>query len=285
MEGSLLELYRNLPLALDPTAFQVGFFSVGWYPLMYLVAFSVVYLLLRYRIKRREDKETEISGSPDWIWDFLILAILGVIIGGRLGYVLFYDLGYYLNHPIEIISPYDFSSGRWIGLYGMSYHGGLVGVLLSSWIFSKKNKFDFWQLSDFIVPAVPLGYLFGRIGNFLNGELYGRSTKSVFGMYFFDGNGYRLRHPSQLYEAFFEGLVIFLVLWTIRNKEWVRGKMLFLYIFLYGAFRFFIEFVREPDPQLGLFFGILTMGQILCLLMVAGGLFIILGRKGKMSYH
>ncbi len=167
--------------------------------------------------------------------------MIGVIIGGRFGYALFYNFGYYFQHPLEIILPFDFSHGiRFVGLSGMSYHGGLIGVVLASILFCRKYKIKFWHFGDMLCPAVPLGYTFGRIGNFINGELYGRVTDVPWGMYFPLDPSQSLRHPSQLYEALFEGIVLFILLWLIRKKKMFDGFLIGIYICGYGFVRFFI---------------------------------------------
>jgi phosphatidylglycerol:prolipoprotein diacylglycerol transferase len=269
----LINSYQRLPSHIDPVAFRVGAFAVTWYSLAYLAAFTVVYLLLIYRIKKKEG-----DFSREEISDFLLYAIIGLLIGARFGYVLFYDPLYFWHSPISVIWPFD-ASGNYTGIRGMSYFGGLTGIVLASLIFVRKYKTNFWKLADFVVPAIPAGYFFGRLGNFLNGELYGRVTTKPWGMYFSDG---LLRHPSQLYEAFFEGLVLFAILWVNRGNRKFSGQLLPLYLFGYGFYRFFIEFFREPDPQLGLFFGLLTLNQLFSILAmsVAATAFFYFGRKG-----
>jgi phosphatidylglycerol---prolipoprotein diacylglyceryl transferase len=174
---------------------------------------------------------------------------------------------------LEIILPFS-RSGDFTGIYGMSYHGGVLGFILVAYFFCKKRKINFLKLTDFILPAIPLGYFFGRMGNFLNGELYGRITQQKWGMDFGDGF---LRHPSQLYEAFLEGIILFIILWLVRNKSFKRRGMISgLYLLSYGGFRFCIEFFREADIQLGLFFNYLTMGQILSTIMISGGFYLII---------
>jgi len=258
--------WQHLPSQMSPYLLQTEYFSLHYYGLMYVVAFSVVLALVYYRLDRNEfpyEFETILDGA---IW-----IILGIIIGGRLGYVIFYQPLFYLSHPLQIITPFGYVDGhlQLVGIRGMSYHGGLIGALISTvWFCYKKNK-NFWKLSDLIVPAIPLGYLFGRIGNFINQELYGRITEMKVGMYF-KGQEY-LRHPSQLYEAFLEGIVIFLILWPLRNKDYLQGKILGLYIILYGIARFIVEFFRAPDPFLGFIIGSFTMGQILSIVMIVGG--------------
>jgi phosphatidylglycerol:prolipoprotein diacylglycerol transferase len=200
-------------------------------------------------------------------------AILGVLLGGRIGYVIFYNLGYYLQHPLEAILPFTFSNGiQFTGISGMSYHGGVIGVLLAFVYVSKQYEISFFNLTDMVVPAIPLGYTFGRLGNFINGELYGRVTEVPWGMYFPAAPSHQLRHPSQLYEAFFEGIFLFAILWAMRKKSPFPGFLPGLYLIGYGVVRFFIEFYRMPDEHLGTVLGILTMGQILCLGMIIGGL-------------
>jgi len=281
-----LTYYQHIPEKIDPNAFSVGFFSVNWYSLMYLAAFVTVYLFLRLRIKWKEyDFPMEQELLKQKTLDFLFYSFLGLIIGGRLGYVLFYNLEYYRSHILEIVSPYDFVSGRWTGIYGMSFHGGLIGIIIVAIIFLGKNKIDFWQWSDYIVPAIPAGYFFGRVGNFLNGELFGRITNSFWGMYFYLAQDYpaHLRYPSQLLEAFGEGLILFVFLWSIRNRAFAKEKLLALFFIGYGTIRYFIEYFREPDEQLGLFMGYISMGQILCLLMVIVGLMLVIWkRRSKM---
>ena len=197
----------------------------------------------------------------------------GAVIGGRLGYVLFYNFTYYAQNPLAIISPYDLATGKFIGIYGMSYHGGVIGIILVAWIFTRRKKLDFWQWADFVVPAIPAGYFFGRIGNFLNLELYGRVTDSRWGMYFPSaaGTGYFLRYPSQLFEAFTEGLLLFAILWPLRNKNYFPGSSLVLYLIGYGIIRLAVEFFREPDKQIGFILDYFTLGQFFSLAMILVG--------------
>jgi phosphatidylglycerol:prolipoprotein diacylglycerol transferase len=271
----LIEFWQHIPYHISPTIIEIGSFQLRYYGLMYLVAFGVTYFLVTYRIKH-ENYEY----SKELIQDYFVWAILGLLIGARLGYVLFYNPGYYLSHPLEIIFPFDLSNGfRYVGISGMSYHGGAIGVLIASIIFCRKQSIRFWRFADLFSAAVPLGYTFGRIGNFINGELYGRVTDVPWGMYFPLDPTLRLHHPSQLYEAFFEGIFLFIILWSLRGKKYFDGFLFSLYLIGYGTVRFFIEFYREPDPQLGFIMGTLTMGQILCLCMIVAAFIIILIRK------
>ena len=270
-----LKWWNHIPEYIKPNIVKIGSFHLRYYGLMYVCAFVIIYLLVLYRLKneRYEYSKKVIQSYFGW-------SILGVIIGGRLGYVLFYSLKYFANNPLQIICPFDFSNGiHYIGIFGMSYHGGLIGVLLVSILFCQKNKINFWRFADFFSPAIPLGYTFGRLGNFINGELYGRATTVPWGMYFPLDPTHQLRHPSQLYEAFFEGIFLFIILWSLRKRKSFDGFLFCLYIIGYGVVRFFIEFVREPDLQLGFIVGPFTMGQVLCLGMVLGGLVVMEVRK------
>ncbi len=272
---SFISFWQNLPSQISPTFFSIGSFQLRYYSLMYIVAFTLVYFLVTYRIKKEKYQYT-----TETIQDYMVWAMLGVIIGGRLGYVLFYNFGYYLQHPLEIILPFDFSNGvRFTGLSGMSYHGGLLGVAAVSIYFCLKHKINLWRFIDLFIPTVPLGYTFGRIGNFINGELYGRITTVPWGMYFPLDPLQKLRHPSQLYEAFFEGIVLFILLWLIRKRSPFDGFLLGIYICGYGFVRFFIEFFREPDSHLGFVLGFFSMGQILCIFMILCGTAVLLWRR------
>jgi len=276
---TLIQFWQHLPSHIRPYLFEIGSFQLRYYSLMYLVAFLLTYLLVAHRIRTER-----YPYSMETIQNAFIWIITGLILGARLGYVFFYNFGYYMQHPLEILLPFDFSGGfRFVGISGMSYHGGALGVLLAAVLFCRKYRIDFWNLADLVSPAVPLGYTFGRIGNFINGELYGRATTVPWGMYFpLDPTG-RLRHPSQLYEAFFEGVFLFAVLWAIRRKSSFDGFLLALYLAGYGFVRLVIEFFREPDAQLGFIFGPMTMGQLLCILMIMGGAGLYLMRREASS--
>ncbi len=261
--------WQQLPAHIDPVLFQIGPVRLQYYGLMYLVAFGLTYYLVIRRIKT-EDRWT---ATTEQVQSLMTALILGVLIGGRLGYVLFYNFGYYLQHPLEIFLPFSFSNGvTFSGIAGMSYHGGLLGVIIAGWLALKHQKRLFLEMMDLFVPAIPLGYTFGRIGNFINGELYGRVTAKPWGMFFPLAADNQLRHPSQLYEAFFEGLFLFAILWLMKNRIKTPGAILGLYLIGYGAVRFFIEYARQPDDHLGFVFGHLSMGQMLCLAMMIIGL-------------
>jgi phosphatidylglycerol:prolipoprotein diacylglycerol transferase len=276
--------WQHLPGHISPVIFQIGWFRLQYYGLMYIVAFALTYLLVCYRLKH----ETRFAISTDQVKDAITYLILGLIIGARLGYVLFYNLPYYLKHPLEIILPVSFANGiSFTGISGMSYHGGLIGAIVAGWLYVRRSRIDWWDGVDLFAPAIPLGYTFGRLGNFFNGELYGRVTTSPIGMYFPLAPTRQLRHPSQLYEAAFEGLFLFVLLWSIRRVKIAKGAMLAIYLIGYGTVRFVIEFFRQPDVQLGFVLGPFSMGQVLCFLMIIAGmlLFFYLRHQAPANSH
>ncbi|MCM2356825.1 MAG: prolipoprotein diacylglyceryl transferase [Geobacteraceae bacterium] len=247
---------------LDPVFFRLGPLEFRWYGLMYVIGFVAAYFVILAEIRRRK-----IPLSRDDVADMIFAVALGVIVGGRTGYVLFYNLSDYLAHPLKVFAV-------WEG--GMSFHGGLVGALLGGLWFVRKKKLDFLAMADVGFLTAPIGLGLGRIGNFINGELYGRVTDVPWGMVFPDPQAGNLpRHPSQLYEAFLEGPVIFIVLWTLARKQRPKGVIFWTFIALYGAFRFFVEFFREPDVQLGFILGGFSMGQLLSFPMAVGGMWMI----------
>ena len=273
--------WHNLPEYINPNIIEIGSFHIRYYGLMYIIAFAVVYLLVLFRLNNEK-----FEYSREIIQRFLAWCFLGVVLGGRLGHVL-YEFRYYAANPFEIFLPFDFSNGlHFTGYSGMSFHGGLIGVILVTIVFCYRNKINIWRFADLFSPAVPLGYTFGRLGNFINGELYGRITNVPWGMYFPLDPARQLRHPSQLYEAFGEGIILFIILWSLRKVKYFDGFLFSLYLIGYGAFRFFIEFARQPDRfALGPF----TMGQIFCAGMALTGMPIVLVKavnniKEKMQY-
>ena len=261
--------WQQLPSHISPVLFQMGPVKIQYYGLMYIVAFTITYTLVTFRLKKGEGP----AMSAEQLQSLFTAMIVGLLVGARMGYVLFYNFSYYLRHPLEVILPFNFSHGMtYTGIAGMSFHGGGIGITIAVWLYTRKTKFSFLQVADLIAPMIPLGYTFGRIGNFINGELYGRITSRPWGMYFPLAPTHALRHPSQLYEAFFEGIFLFGVLWVVRNRARVPGTMLALYLVGYGLIRFCIEFFRQPDPQLGFVLAGLSMGQILCTIMVLVGM-------------
>ncbi len=276
---AFIDWWQHLPEHMDPVIFEIGSFRLQYYGLMYIVAFAITYGLATYRLR----KEDRFSMNNEQLQGLMTAMILGLIVGARLGYVLFYNFSYYLSKPLEIVLPFSFSNGiQFTGITGMSYHGGLIGVVLAAVIYLRKNKLEFFQSADIVVPCIPLGYTFGRLGNFINGELYGRATTHPIGMYFPLAPGTALRHPSQLYEAFFEGIVLFVALWAIKGKIRTKGAMLGLYLMGYGLVRFFIEYARQPDAHLGFVWLFFSMGQLLCLTMICcGGLLLVFLKRAS----
>jgi phosphatidylglycerol:prolipoprotein diacylglycerol transferase len=273
--------WQHLPQHISPVILQIGSFKLQYYGLMYLVAFAITYGLVRYRLKY----EARFSITRQQVNDLTTVIILGLMVGARLGYVVFYNLGYFLRHPLEIFLPFEFSNGiTFTGISGMSYHGGLIGILIAAWRYARKNAIRLRDVADLYIPGIPLGYTFGRLGNFINGELYGRITAAPIGMYFPLAPEKALRHPSQLYEAFFEGIFLFAVLWSVRQVRAPRGAMLGFYLIGYGTVRFFIEFFREPDAHLGFVIGLFSMGQLLCGAMIAAGVFLLFYVRGASRY-
>lgn len=248
---------------INPVALELGPIRIYWYGLMYLLSFLTCWLLTRYRVKQgRGPLSLEALGDLMLFW-----APLGVIVGGRLGYVLFYHFDLFLASPLYLFKI-------WEG--GMSFHGGLIGVIIAFVWFAKRKKVSLWDIGDLIAPSVPAGILLGRIGNFINGELWGRVSDVPWAMVF-PGAGPLPRHPTQLYEAFFEGFAMWLLLWLYSAKPQPKMAVSGMFLFLYGLFRFSIEFLREPDAQLGFVaFNTLTMGQLLSIPMMLIGLFIII---------
>ena len=253
---------------INPILIDLGPIRVSWYGLMYVLGFLASYLLVRYQMRKKEFGVSRLE-----VENLFFYLILGLIIGARLGYVLFYDLKMYLADPLEIFAV-------WHG--GMSFHGGLIGVLIVGILFCWKNKKSFWKIADLFIVTAPIGLGLGRIGNFINGELYGRITDVPWGMIFPKG-GPLPRHPSQLYESALEGGILFVILWILKDRKLPKGGLLAVFLFMYGIFRFFVEFFREPDPQLGFILGPLTMGQLLSSLMIISGLvlFFYLRRRKK----
>jgi len=243
----------------DPVAFSLGPLHVRWYGLMYLLAFLIGWGLGRYRVKQPNS-----GWTAEQMDDLVFYIALGVILGGRIGYILFYGFGNVLRDPLMLFRI-------WEG--GMSFHGGFLGVLLAMALFARKHHKAFWATMDFVAPLIAPGLLFGRIGNFINGELWGRVTDLPWGMVFRQTGDGLPRHPSQLYQAALEGLALFFIVWLFSAKPRPTMAVSGVFALSYGVFRFLVEFVRQPDPQLGyLAFGWLTMGQLLSLPLIAVGM-------------
>jgi phosphatidylglycerol:prolipoprotein diacylglycerol transferase len=240
----------------DPILFQVGPVAVRWYGVMYLAGFLAAWWLGARRIR-----QGLAPVSRAQLDDLIFTAVVGVILGGRLGYVIFYKPLHYASNPLEIFAI-------WQG--GMSFHGGFLGVLAAVWFFAWRNRIGWWDLMDYIAPLVPIGLGTGRLGNFINGELWGRVTDLPWGMVFRDA-GPAPRHPSQLYQMALEGIVLFALLWWFSSRKRPRMQVSALFLLGYGIFRFACEFAREPDAFLGILALGLTMGQWLSLPMIVAG--------------
>ncbi|MBM3363133.1 MAG: prolipoprotein diacylglyceryl transferase [Betaproteobacteria bacterium] len=252
--------------AIDPVALQIGPLAIHWYGLTYLAAFGLFFLLARQRLKH--PPFAAVRPPAPWtlrdIEDLLFLGVLGVIVGGRLGYCLFYKPGYYASHPLEIFA-------LWQG--GMSFHGGLVGVLAAQWWFARSRGRPWLQVMDLIAPCVPTGLAAGRLGNFINGELWGRPASSdlAWAMVFPGSGSMQPRHPSQIYQFLLEGLLLFVLLWLFARRPQPMGRVSAAFLIGYGVLRFIAEYFRQPDEFLGALPLGLSMGQWLCLPMIAAG--------------
>lgn len=245
---------------IDPVAIHIGPLMIHWYALAYLGGFLLGWW---YALSWCRLDQNKIRPTTDDIDDFMTWAILGIILGGRLGYILFYNLPHYLEYPLDILKV-------WQG--GMAWHGGLIGVIAVVFTYSHLKKIPVLRLGDVFACSAPIGFGLGRLANFINGELYGRVTDAPWGMVF-PGGGDLPRHPSQLYQATLEGLVLFSILFVLARIDSIRhrpGLLSAAFLFFYGLFRFIAEFFREPDVQLGFFFSGVTMGQILCIPMFIG---------------
>ena len=253
---------------IDPVFFRLGPLQFRWYGLMYLLGLAAAYFLIKSRATAKN-----ITLSRDQLYDLIVYGALGVFLGGRLGYTLFYNFSYYAQHPASIFAV-------WEG--GMSFHGGLLGTCLALWVYCRRNGFPPSTIADLAAQVVPIGLGLGRLGNFINGELYGRPTDVAWCMIFPRG-GEACRHPSQLYEAGLEGVVLFFLLGAIGRRNTPPGTVFWSFIAGYGVFRMLVELFREPDSHLGFLLGPLTMGHLLSLPMVLVGLYML--RRGFANRH
>lgn len=256
---------------IDPVAISIGPLDIRWYGLMYLAGFVSGFLLLKSRAQKPQS-----GWTVEQVSDLIFYGALGVILGGRIGYVLFYNFGAFLDNPLTLFQV-------WHG--GMSFHGGLLGVMFAVLLFARAHKKHYWDILDFGAPIVPIGLGLGRIGNFIGGELVGRPTDVPWGMVFPHIDNLA-RHPSQLYQAVLEGLALFTILWVFSRKPRPRYAVSGLFALFYGLFRFIVEFARQPDVQLGFVaFDWLTMGQLLSLPLIAVGLVLLYFAYGRQSSY
>lgn len=257
---------------IDPIIFGLGPLKIRWYGLMYVLGFLAVYFLGIHQIKKYRLKFIEKHFE-----DLNFTLIIGLILGARFGYVAFYNTSYYLQHPLEIFAI-------WQG--GMSFHGALLGLSTAGWLFCRKRTIPFLKTADLYAVTVPIGLGLGRIGNFINGELFGRASDAPWSM-IFPAGGPIPRHPSQLYECLLEGVLLFVILWSMKTRhyrrQWPSGTLFAVFLIGYGSFRSFVEIFREPDAQLGFLAGQLTMGQTLSSLMILAGVTIIFLNSRKSS--
>jgi len=250
---------------IDPVALSVGPLTVHWYGITYLVAFSVGWWLAKHRASKAGS-----GWNPDEIGDAVFYIVIGVIAGGKLGSLLFYQTELLFTQPLQALNPFSP-----YGFRGMSFHGGFLGVLAAFWLYARHTNRSFFQVADFFAPAFPIGLGAGRIGNFINGELYGRITDVPWGMVF-PHAGPEPRHPNQLYQFFCEGVILFIVVWVFSSKPRPARAVSGVFVISYGIYRFFIEFVRQPDADLGFVaFNWLTMGQVLSFPMILVGLYLL----------
>ncbi len=255
-----MEFWNNIYSNFNPIAFSVFSLNVHWYGMMYVLALLSALGVAKWLIKK-----DNLPITQSQLDDYFIYIEIGIILGARLGYIIFYspDTIEYLTHPWQIFNPFE--NGEFVGIRGMSYHGAVIGFFLGGWYYVRKHKVSFGILLDLAAIAVPAGFIFGRIGNFLNQELVGRATDVPWGIYV-DGI---LRHPSQLYESFLEGVVVFLVTYSLRHYKHFNGELILVYGFMYGLGRFIAEFFRQPDVQLGFIYGgWMSMGQLLSSFMI-----------------
>ena len=244
----------------DPVAFQIMSFEIRWYSLAYILGIIIGWILC----KKIFIKNLDINQKFD---DYITYLIIGIVIGGRLGYVLFYNFNYYINNILDIFKI-------WQG--GMSFHGGLLGIIIASILFAKKNNQDLFVYTDLVSLVAPIGIFFGRLANFINSELYGKVTEVPWAVTFVQVDNLS-RHPSQLYEAIFEGIILFILLLYFRSKNFLAkpGLISGLFLIFYGFFRIVAEFFREPDSHIGLLINFFSFGQILCIPMVLVGIYLI----------
>ena len=273
-----MEFWQHIYSHFNPVAFELFGLKVHWYGIMYILALLSALWFAKVLIKK-----DNLPISNEILDKFFVYVEIGVILGARIGYFLFYSehLSYYLIHPWQMFNPFGVN-GEYIGIRGMSFHGAVIGFSIGAYLFSRKYKGYTLKILDVASVAIPLGYIFGRIGNFLNQELFGRVTDVPWGIYV---HGV-LRHPSQLYEAFLEGFVIFVIMMSIRSYKKFDGQLILIYMILYALMRSISETFRQPDPQLGyICCGWLTMGQLLsfCMVLFAGILYVILSKRQKVE--
>lgn len=268
-------MWRNFPEHFDPIFLSLGPVSVSWYGICFLSGAIVSLIFFRIFLNRFGRERLEIHISHDEFFTLSLTVFFGALVGARVGYAILYDASFFLAHPLSLISPFDRETGLWIGIAGMSVHGGILGGILAAFLFSRKYGKSFLSVLDALSCAAPVAIFFGRIGNFLAGELFGRTTDVSWGMVFPLSGDTALRHPSALYEAFGEGVILFCIVFFLARRRRTPGMLFAWTLGLYGFIRFFIEFFREPDRHIGFLFGFFSMGQALSVLTVTSALFLV----------
>lgn len=258
-------MWRHFFEHLDPIAFFFGPVSISWYGICFLTGAIASLSAVWFLMCRKGEQKL----SSEEFFDLAAVLLFGALVGARLGYAVLYHASFFAAHPIALVSPFDVRTGAWIGIAGMSVHGGAIGVVIALLVFAKRRKKSFWLFADTLALAAPIAIFFGRIGNVLSGELYGRVTTTSWGVIFPRAEDGLLRHPSALYEALGEGLLLGVVLFMLSHRHKTPGLNFAWAIGLYGGIRFFLEYFREPDSQVGLLFDRLTLGQVLSMGMVA----------------
>lgn len=257
--------WQHIPEHIGSTAISFGGFPVSWYGIMFLLGAVSSLLFLRYSIRRTSPTIL----SCEEFFDLSLFLLFGAILGARLGYAFFYNADFFLAHPLALVSPIDPETGKWTGIAGMSAHGGVIGLVFAAFLFSRWYRKPLPNLLDGVAVSIPIAIFFGRLGNFLTGELFGRQTTVPWGMVFPRAGDLLLRHPSELYEAFGEGIVLWLVLFILSKRAMAPSRISVWALLLYGGIRFFLEFFREPDDQIGFVLGFFTLGQVLSVGMIA----------------
>ena len=278
--SNLQNFWQTIPCNINEIAFLIGSLQIRWYSISYLLAILTIGFLLWLRIRKKEfskEKNANKKFQNDLI-DIGIATFIGAVLFARIGYAIFYDQTLLSSNISQLFNP--FRNGQLVGIFGLSFHGGLIGAVLTGFAVIRLKKYSFLSIANFIIPAFPLGYFWGRIGNFFNKELIGRQTDFLLGMNFSKNcQKNPLNHPSQLYEAVGEGLIIFTILWLIRNHPPFKKHLFAIFLILYGIIRFIIEFFRQPEIT----FNWLTMGQLLCFAMVIIGVILIIAINKRLS--
>ncbi|MFZ1736008.1 MAG: prolipoprotein diacylglyceryl transferase [Candidatus Moraniibacteriota bacterium] len=274
----MMNWWQHIPEHINPIVCSFGSFSLSWYSVTFLLGtlFSLSFL---WGVTCRDSIAVL---SREEFLDFSLFLLCGAIIGARFGYAIFYNAAFFVAHPASLVSPFDLETGVWIGIAGMSAHGGIVGIVLAVLVFAWKYRKSVCVLLDAVALSVPIAIFFGRLGNFFMGELFGRVTSVSWGMFFPRAGDVLLHHPSQLYEACGEGMVLWAALLVLSKRMKIPGQLFAWALGLYGGIRFFLEYLREPDRQIGFIWSIFTLGQILCLaLIVAAGILLWWMREGR----